>query len=91
MAHVRQSGPDSGHGCQEKVFTTFKAVPSSLASYIYEDGPQHAIKRLHGLLSKHDSRRDHGTRTHTDVQDQGNITLKPDGVISKTGFARDLV
>ena len=32
MAHVRQSGPDSGHDFQVKVLTTFQVVPSWLDS-----------------------------------------------------------
>ena len=30
VAHVRQARPDSGLGCQEKVFRAFESVPSSL-------------------------------------------------------------
>ena len=41
MAQVRQPGSDSGHGSQVQVLTSFRVVPSSLASHIHEDGPQH--------------------------------------------------
>ena len=46
MAHVRQSGPDSG---QVKVLTTFEVFPSSLASHIHEDGPQHVTANQCGV------------------------------------------
>ena len=43
MAHARQSGPDSGHGFQVKVLTTFSVVATALASHVHEGGPQHVM------------------------------------------------